>query len=37
MISFGTPGTWSAVKKATTTSIGNTAAVDKNANGEVQK
>ena len=37
MLSSGTPGTWSAVKKATTTSIGTTTAVDKNANGEVQK
>ena len=36
MISSGTPGTWSAVKKATTTSIGNIAAADKNATGEVQ-
>ncbi|MCJ7524545.1 MAG: hypothetical protein MUP71_04885 [Candidatus Aminicenantes bacterium] len=37
MLSWGYDGTWSAVKKATTASIGTPAAVDKTANGEKQK
>ncbi|MBE0664246.1 MAG: hypothetical protein IH584_00380 [Candidatus Aminicenantes bacterium] len=37
MISYGYNGTWSAVKMATTASIGTPAAVDKTANGEKQK
>lgn len=37
MLSYGYDGTWSAVKKATTASIGTPAAVAKTANGEKQK
>ena len=33
----GYPGTWSAVKQATTSGFGTTAAADKNATGERQK
>jgi hypothetical protein len=37
VVSYGTPGTWTAVKLASTAGFGTTAAADKNATGEKQK
>ncbi|HEX7502831.1 MAG TPA: hypothetical protein VF451_05385 [Acidobacteriota bacterium] len=36
-VSFGTPGTWSAVKLASSTGFGTTATADRNANGKKQQ